>query len=530
MEIEGGEEGSSNSGFGSFTLESQRKHQEVLSAMEQKWKAKSISVPTNDKLIMLRLRELHEPIILFGEKPEDRRERLRNLLAKLGSDQGMPTTTKTSTGGGGGGREGESSDDDDDSTSSSSSDSSDSDDGSGKPHTAKKKPRYVECKTPAAAARLLEVRRWVAGYSLPRAKARVAAQQRIHSDIALGKARDRDGEAVCARAREWTNMCSMDGDTRPLCGAVLNPTGALLATGARSGSVRLWDVAQCRPIWPAASAAGGHTERVLGLAAHPAGSATSPVAFGSCGADGTIKLWAAGSPGTPVATLHGRANRLAFHPSGRLLGTGGEDRRWRLWDLETGACLLAQSGHSRPVYGIAFQGDGALVATGGEDAHVRVWDLRSGKCVQLLEGHLKNVVSVAWSPDGHSLASGGTDNMAFVWDLRVRRALARLPAHESVVASVRYDREHGDILVSAGFDRAIKLWSTRSGMAPTLLCEFRGHEGPVVAADIAPGGTMMVSASHDRTWKVWTAAAAERRSPLLQPQSTQVKFEGNDDV
>lgn len=47
-------------------------------------------MPTKDSHIMLRLRELGEPIMLFGEPPEDRRERLRDALVKAGSDRGMP--------------------------------------------------------------------------------------------------------------------------------------------------------------------------------------------------------------------------------------------------------------------------------------------------------------------------------------------------------------------------------------------------------------------------------------------------------
>ena len=39
---------------------------------------------------MLRLRELGEPIMLFGEPPEDRRERLRAALIRANSDRGMP--------------------------------------------------------------------------------------------------------------------------------------------------------------------------------------------------------------------------------------------------------------------------------------------------------------------------------------------------------------------------------------------------------------------------------------------------------
>jgi U4/U6 small nuclear ribonucleoprotein PRP4 len=34
-----------------------------------------LTIPTDDKLVKLRLRELGEPIILFGEEPTERRER-----------------------------------------------------------------------------------------------------------------------------------------------------------------------------------------------------------------------------------------------------------------------------------------------------------------------------------------------------------------------------------------------------------------------------------------------------------------------
>jgi U4/U6 small nuclear ribonucleoprotein PRP4 len=63
-----------------------------------------------------------------------------------------------------------------------------------------------------------------------------------------------------------------------------------------------------------------------------------------------------------------RLGRVAIHPMGRHLGTASFDQTWRLWDLETGDCLLEQEGHSRSVYTIAFQRDGALAASAGLDA------------------------------------------------------------------------------------------------------------------------------------------------------------------
>jgi len=63
-----------------------------------------------------------------------------------------------------------------------------------------------------------------------------------------------------------------------------------------------------------------------------------------------------------------RLGRIAIHPMGRHMGTASFDQTWRLWDLETGDCLLDQEGHSRSVYAVAFQADGALAASGGLDA------------------------------------------------------------------------------------------------------------------------------------------------------------------
>lgn len=157
---------------------------------------------------------------------------------------------------------------------------------------------------------------------------------------------------------------------------------------------------------------------------------------------------------SPLLTLTGhsaRVCRIAFHPSGKYLGSASYDGTWRLyvpylallsktsrkekenetddfvfgfgrWDTERGGEeLLLQEGHSKEVYAIAFQEDGALVCTGlvlslpfpslssltktstcnsGLDAIGRVWDLRSGKTAMVLDGHVKDILGIDFSPNG----------------------------------------------------------------------------------------------------------------------------------
>lgn len=130
----------------------------------------------------------------------------------------------------------------------------------------------------------------------------------------------------------------------------------------------------------------------------------------------------------PLLTLAGhsaRVCRIAFHPSGRYLGSASYDGTWRLWDAERGGEeLLLQEGHSKEVYAIEFQEDGALVCTGcvsfpriflypekmylydryrGLDAIGRVWDLRSGKTAMVLDGHVRDILGIDFSTNGSAL-------------------------------------------------------------------------------------------------------------------------------
>src|ERR1700722_7340955 len=59
----------------------------LLSQFQRKRRAAAIAVPTDDNRVRARLRELGEPITLFGEGPADRRDRLRELLTQLAEQQ-----------------------------------------------------------------------------------------------------------------------------------------------------------------------------------------------------------------------------------------------------------------------------------------------------------------------------------------------------------------------------------------------------------------------------------------------------------
>ena len=78
--------------------------------------------------------------------------------------------------------------------------------------------------------------------------------------------------------------------------------------------------------------------------------------------------------------IRDRLCKVAFHPSGRFVGTTSFDHTFRLWDIESGGTeILLQDGHWKEVYGIGFHTDGSLCSTSDFASVVQVWDLRTGK-------------------------------------------------------------------------------------------------------------------------------------------------------
>ncbi|VDN35303.1 unnamed protein product [Dibothriocephalus latus] len=155
--------------------------------------------------------------------------------------------------------------------------------------------------------------------------------------------------------------------------------------------------------------------------------------------DGSVKLWSLDHE-EPLADMEGhgpnRVSRLAFHPSGRFLGTTCFDHSWRLWDLEVCEEVLHQEGHSKAVYDIAFHPDGSLALTAGLDSFGRVWDLRTGRCVMFLEGHLEEMLGVDIAANGYHAATCSADNCVRIWDLRQQQTIYLLSGSDILCAYV----------------------------------------------------------------------------------------------
>ena len=472
----------------------------ILSQFSRKRRAAAIAVPTDDAKVRARLRELGEPITLFGEGPADRRDRLRELLTTQAELEGEEDGVNDVQMG-------------------------------GTQHDQQQEQEeefYTE-----GIQDLLEARRAIASYSIPRAKSRLAAQK-AESTIPL-RTHVKHRKAIKERLQGFELFGSQIAGDRPVSVSRFSPNGEIIAAGNWGGSIKLLDV----PSLDEKRSLRGHKDRVGGISWYPGAtlpsSTVSPssVNFASGGGEGNLHLWSL-EQDTPIATLSGhtgRVCRLEFHPSGAYLASASYDTTWRLWDVATSTELLLQEGHSREVYTVSFNIDGSLLASAGLDSIGRIWDLRTGRTVMILDGHIREIYALDWGVDGHRVLSGSADGWAKCWDVRMVRGTGGIGAHKGVVSDLRWfkgdtmtsvvdttmtnghsdesnmDRtdpanlkKAGTFFVSGGFDKSVNIFSADDW---SLAKSLTGHSGNVLGVDVTRDGKWITSCGHDRTVKLW---------------------------
>ncbi|HYE77189.1 MAG TPA: WD40 repeat domain-containing serine/threonine-protein kinase, partial [bacterium] len=225
-----------------------------------------------------------------------------------------------------------------------------------------------------------------------------------------------------------------------------NRNGRLLATGSEDTYVKLWDVAHGKRLLYTLKSPGDATV-VRALAFDPSADVVY-VGYGN--SSGSIKILDAGAlKERPTKLKHGSVIRaMAVSPDGRLLLTGGEDHKARLWNTRDGSLVATLEGHGGWVQAVAFNGKG-LLATGSSDAKVRVWNTQGDLVQTLPYSHKGGVYSVAFrQSDGRLLASGGNDGTVRLWDVTFKAEQGALKGHLGIVTSLAFS-PNGKELVTA---------------------------------------------------------------------------------
>ncbi len=122
------------------------------------------------------------------------------------------------------------------------------------------------------------------------------------------------------------------------------------------------------------------------------------------------------------------------------------------------------------------------------------------------KGHNDWVLTLAFSPNSRWLATAGQDRIIQVWDTRSGRLAGTLRGQNAVIHAIAFSPD-GKQIASAGLDGTVRLWDFASSRQ---IGGMRGPGGPLYGLAFSQDGKYLAAGGRDRTVYVWSVASGER--------------------
>lgn len=177
---------------------------------------------------------------------------------------------------------------------------------------------------------------------------------------------------------------------------------------------------------------------------------------------------------------------------------------WKLTrdDASYGVPEKSLKGHGHFVSDVTLSTDGQFALSGSWDKTLRLWDLSTGQTTRRFTGHTNDVLSVAFSADNRQIVSGSRDRTIKLWNtLGVCKYTIQEDGHSEWVSCVRFSPNTANpIIVSAGWDRIVKVWNLTNCKLKT---DHFGHTGFVNTVAVSPDGSLCASGGKDGQAMLW---------------------------
>ncbi|MDJ0751688.1 MAG: NB-ARC domain-containing protein [Woeseiaceae bacterium] len=353
---------------------------------------------------------------------------------------------------------------------------------------------------------------------------RVVRNFQGHGGAIHSVAFSRDGKFILSGSEDRTlrlwrvasgeEVSAFRGHTLAVQGVAMSADGSVAASVSEDGSVRTWDLntKETKVVFKG-------REHQLNAIAMTADGGT--LAFGA--GDWTLRVVELdGSANERVLGGHAGVVRCAaFSPDGSLLLSGSDDCTLHAWSTATGELQKKMAGHEAPVDAVVLTLDGKMAVSGSRDKSLRLWDLGDGKARGVFRGHAGIVRSVVVSPSSGQVVSGSTDKTIRFWNLGSDTRDEKGASHSEPVSLLTASAD-GSVVVSGTKSDDPAVWEPADNNGPPrIIRHLRGHKDRVHALELSSGGRQAVTASRDRTLRIWNLANGAC-TQILQGHSREV--------
>ncbi|KAM0034736.1 putative transcription factor WD40-like family [Helianthus debilis subsp. tardiflorus] len=159
--------------------------------------------------------------------------------------------------------------------------------------------------------------------------------------------------------------------------------------------------------------------------------------------------------------------------------------------------------HRQSVTVAVLSEDDSIVFSASKDGSIRQSHLdhdHGGKTEETYYAQQgsKHVLALAVTSDGRYLASAGFDRDIHLWDTRTRQHIQAFSGHKGPVSCLTF-RQGTSELFSGSYDRTIKIWNAEDRSYVTTLF---GHQSHVLSIDCLRKERVL-TAARDRTMRLW---------------------------